>query len=160
MGRFYRADEVPARKRRCRPVPAGSTRSSSTVTGRWPSAGTARPSCSRGTKSRWAAAFPGLAEAVGRLPVQSAILDGEIVALDGKKPPLFPGAAELRGESSPLAYYFFDCSSSTGSGWSISRWEERKERLRILLGKSREAAFVFRESCGHRGADLEGRSSG
>ena len=63
--------------------------------------------------------FPEIAEAMQDLPVENAILDGEVVALDEEGRPSFslmqqrtgmthPGARGSRNRSVPIVYYAFD----------------------------------------------------
>ena len=75
--------------------------------------------------------FPALVEAVAKLEVKDAILDGEIVALDEKNRPAFQLLQNY--EEGPLAYYLFDLLSLDGENWKDRPLEERKARLAKLL---------------------------
>jgi bifunctional non-homologous end joining protein LigD len=76
--------------------------------------------------------FPALLEALENLPVQSAILDGEIVALDKHHRPSFQ-ALQNYEPGQPLAYYLFDLLELNGDRLEDLPLEERKEKLRTLL---------------------------
>ncbi len=88
--------------------------------------------------------YPELAVALAHLPVRSAVLDGEIVALDARGRASFeriqrrftqPGAAEaeaLRREL-PVVYYAFDCLALDGFDLRKLPLEKRKHILAALL---------------------------
>ena len=79
--------------------------------------------------------FPEIAEAVRSLPFHSGIIDGEVVALDGKGRSSFQllQAANLPGEKRPpLCYYAFDLVNLGGKNLSGFPLRQRKEILQSL----------------------------
>jgi bifunctional non-homologous end joining protein LigD len=91
-----------------------------------------------------------IADAVAALPAQSAVLDGEIVALDAQGRSSFQllQALETGGERPPLAYYVFDLLHLDGADLTGKPLSERRKRLHGLL---RDAAEPIRESAEIRG---------
>ena len=78
--------------------------------------------------------FPELTEAAGALPCRTAVLDGEIVALDSEGRPTFQllQAREM-GEPSPIAYYLFDLLVLDGVDLRKQPLSERRLKLASLL---------------------------
>ena len=95
--------------------------------------------CSRGqatllsrNEKSFDARFPDLVTMLANLPVQSAILDGEIVALDKHHRPSFQALQNY--EKGPnLACYLFDLLELNGDRFDNLPLEERKKKLRALL---------------------------
>jgi bifunctional non-homologous end joining protein LigD len=81
--------------------------------------------------------FPGIMESLLTLPVQDAILDGEIVALDPKGRSSFQllQAFELGQERPPLFYYAFDLLRLDGKSLLKEPLAARKAQLARLLKK-------------------------
>ena len=98
---------------------------------------------SRNEKS-FDARFPDLVHALENLPVQSAILDGEIVALDEHQRPSFQ-ALQNYEEGPVLAYYVFDLIELNGERLESFSLAERKEKLRGLL-QGVPAPLLFSEN--------------
>jgi bifunctional non-homologous end joining protein LigD len=94
--------------------------------------------------------FPEIAAAVAALPVGSAVVDGEIVALDeeGRSSFQLLQGLELGRERPPLAYYVFDLLNDDGVDLTGLPWTGRRERLSALL---HHAAEPIRESAEIRG---------
>jgi bifunctional non-homologous end joining protein LigD len=90
--------------------------------------------------------FPALVKAVAKLPVKSAILDGEIVAMGEGAQHSFQLLQNYEG--GPLAYYFFDLLELDGKSLRDLPLKERKARLAALL-KSAPSPLFF-------SADLKG----
>ncbi|MEA3213109.1 MAG: bifunctional non-ous end joining protein LigD [Chthoniobacter sp.] len=87
----------------------------------------------------FAGRYPEIAEAVAALSVRSAILDGEIVALDDAGRPSFELLQALEtGVARPtLAYYLFDVLQADGEELLSQPLSRRRERLqRIIQGVS------------------------
>jgi bifunctional non-homologous end joining protein LigD len=82
----------------------------------------------------WTSRLPAMAQALGRMPVDAALLDGELVALDKDGISSFPAlqAALADGQEQALCYYLFDLLHL--DGWDLRRCtlRDRKERLRTL----------------------------
>jgi bifunctional non-homologous end joining protein LigD len=83
--------------------------------------------------------FPQIVEAVAKLKVKDAVLDGEVVALDENNRPTFQLLQNY--EEGPLAYYFFDLLSLDGENWKDRPLHERKVRLEKLLKGAKPPLF-------------------
>jgi bifunctional non-homologous end joining protein LigD len=89
----------------------------------------------------WTARMPAIADAASLLPVEDAILDGEVVALNHKGIASF---AELQaafhdGQERFLVYYAFDLLHLNGHNTRALSLLERKELLARLLAHDRPA---------------------
>ena len=82
-------------------------------------------------------AYPGVAAAASRLTVDSAVLDGEVVAVDNAGKPSFQ-ALQNRGSfpTHKIAYYAFDLLHLDGQDLTRVPLEQRKSRLASLVGSS------------------------
>jgi bifunctional non-homologous end joining protein LigD len=93
----------------------------------------------------WSGEFAGVAEALTRIRAVSAMLDGEVAAFlpDGRTS--FQALQNHLGASPlPLGYVAFDLLFLDGVDMRPRPIEERKERLRDLIGGSPAAAPVVR----------------
>ncbi len=92
----------------------------------------------------WTRKFPDIAEALERLPVETAILDGELVALDKQGVSRFQLLQNaLKGSDSPLlAYYAFDLVYLNGYSLKSATLEDRKNLLRQLMATYHENDLV------------------
>ncbi len=83
----------------------------------------------------WTHKFPTLAQALGKLPLDSAILDGEVVSLDEQGLPHFQQLQNLlkRGDDQPLVYYVFDLPFCSGYSLTATPLLERKQLLAKIL---------------------------
>lgn len=88
----------------------------------------------------WTKKFSGIAEAAAQLPVKSALVDGEIVALDENGRSDF-GLLQQQLEKRPraLLYYAFDLLELDGKDISREALIERKSRLAALLEEAPSA---------------------
>jgi bifunctional non-homologous end joining protein LigD len=79
--------------------------------------------------------FAELAEALAELPAQTAVLDGEICALDPQGRPAFQllQSREMGGERPPLYFYAFDLLQRDGHDLMAQPLLERKAALQALL---------------------------
>lgn len=79
--------------------------------------------------------FPELAEALAQLPVKSAVLDGEICALDSEGRPRFQllQSREMGQARPPLFFYIFDLLQLDGRNLMAQPLAERKKALQQLL---------------------------
>jgi bifunctional non-homologous end joining protein LigD len=95
--------------------------------------------------------FPDIAAAVQKLKCRAAILDGEIVALDGKGRSSFQLLQDfqMHERRPPLAYYIFDLLSLDGADLTSFPLTERRSRLASLLNR---APDPIRESPALEGA--------
>jgi bifunctional non-homologous end joining protein LigD len=82
----------------------------------------------------WTEKFAGVAHALQKLPVQNALLDGEIVALDKQGRSRFGLLQQgLKGGETPLTYYAFDLLELNGRDLRKEPLIRRKEILEKLL---------------------------
>jgi bifunctional non-homologous end joining protein LigD len=91
----------------------------------------------------WTERFRPVATALGRLKVDEAVLDGELVALDGKGRSDFGllGRYAETGKGQ-LYYYVFDLLHLDGEDWRTRPLSERKARLeRLMKGLKRPLRF-------------------
>jgi bifunctional non-homologous end joining protein LigD len=83
----------------------------------------------------FSARFAEIAEAVAELPARTAILDGEIVALDDEGRSSFQllQALETGTERPPLAFYIFDLLHRDGTDLLGKPFHERRKQLSALV---------------------------
>jgi bifunctional non-homologous end joining protein LigD len=82
--------------------------------------------------------FPGVVEAVRAIKAETALIDGEVVALDSKGCPSFQ-ALQNRATSGPgwqIVYYAFDLLNLNRDDWTKRPLRERKRKLRDVLSGS------------------------
>jgi bifunctional non-homologous end joining protein LigD len=85
----------------------------------------------------WSAKFPGIVAALRKIKIASALVDGEIVALDAKGKSSFAGLQQgLKSGNVPLVYYVFDLLELDGHDLRSEPLIERKKKLRKLLQKA------------------------
>jgi len=77
--------------------------------------------------------FPAIAGAVARMPAQSAILDGEIVALDREGRPSFQALHHWSFDGLSLVYYAFDLLHLNGRDLTKRPLDERRAALRTVV---------------------------
>lgn len=88
--------------------------------------------------------FPEIAQAMQDLPVENAIIDGEVVALDEEGRPSFslmqqrtgmtsPGNRGPRNRSLPIVYYTFDLLYLNGHNLMAGPLEQRKALLQQII---------------------------
>ncbi|HLY10583.1 MAG TPA: DNA ligase D [Planctomycetota bacterium] len=92
----------------------------------------------------WAARFPDLHRELASLPVRSAVLDGEVVALSPRGVSSFDLLKEslTTGERSHVFYYLFDLLYLDGIDLRGRALEERKQALSRLLGAAPDAPHL------------------
>lgn len=93
----------------------------------------------------WTHRFASIATAAAQLPVETALLDGEIVALSDNGISNFQALQNsLQGiESQPLAYYIFDLLQVDGEDLRELPLVERKARLKTIVPKSDRGRIRF-----------------
>jgi bifunctional non-homologous end joining protein LigD len=88
--------------------------------------------------------FPEIAQAMADLPVENAIIDGEVVALDEEGRPSFslmqqrtgmtrPGTRGPRNRALPIVYYAFDLLYLNGHNLMPAPLEQRKSLLQQII---------------------------
>jgi bifunctional non-homologous end joining protein LigD len=82
--------------------------------------------------------FPAVAEAVRALEAGTALLDGEVVAIDARGCPSFQALQNRAssGRNWQIVYYAFDLLDLDGKNFINTRLDERKAKLRELLAGS------------------------
>ncbi len=108
----------------------------------------------------WTHRVKPVAAAISALPVQNAILDGEVVVLDEGGVSSFARlqASFEKGESHPLTYFAFDLLHMDGRNPRDLPLAERKRMLRVAMGEDTETvrfsdhldadgAAVFHQAC-------------
>ena len=93
----------------------------------------------------WTAKFPALSEAAMELPIDNAILDGEVVIQDDEGRTSFQlmQNAFQNGKSAPFVYYVFDLLYVNGHDTRDAPIEDRKNVLREIIPESSEHPFKF-----------------
>ncbi|MGQ7958006.1 DNA ligase D [Pseudomonas sp. SP16.1] len=93
----------------------------------------------------WTQRLPLQARALAKLGLHDSWLDGEVVALDEQGLPDFQqlqNAFEI-GRSHDLVYYLFDAPFINGEDLRQTPLEQRRARLKLLLGSSRNGPLRF-----------------
>ncbi|HSH12277.1 MAG TPA: non-homologous end-joining DNA ligase, partial [Desulfurivibrionaceae bacterium] len=105
----------------------------------------------------WTARFPEVAEGLQSLPVQQAIVDGEIVVLRPDGTSDFQALQEFLsdGRAARPLYYLFDLLYCNGYDLTQSPLLERKELLQALLARIKPASGTIRFSDHIRGGGPE-----
>jgi hypothetical protein len=87
------------------------------------------------TGLNWTGKYPPIVEALAKLPVRSAYLDGELCGVrpDGTTSFSMMQAASDAGNSAALAFFLFDCLYLDGQDLRQLAVLERKQRLAELL---------------------------
>jgi bifunctional non-homologous end joining protein LigD len=82
--------------------------------------------------------FPAVAEAVRTIGVDTAVIDGEVVAVDSKGGPSFQALQNraTTGRGWQILYYAFDLLNLQGEDWTKRPLHERKAKLRDVLNGS------------------------
>ncbi|MDI1275363.1 DNA ligase D [Polaromonas sp.] len=104
----------------------------------------------------WSARLPTLVNALSRLGLRSAWLDGEIVVLDGKGLPDF-GALQNAfdsGSTAQIIYYVFDLPYYNGYDLRAMPLVERRKLLRTLVQAAAQDAIRFSETFDAGTSDL------
>src|SRR5262249_3375292 len=96
----------------------------------------------------WTDKFPNIAAAVGRLPAQTALIDGEIVVEDERGISSFSKLQEAlkAKDSDSFVYYVFDLLHLDGHDLTKLPLVERKAALKRLLGAVRTRTAPIRYS--------------
>ncbi|WP_394653427.1 DNA ligase D [uncultured Sphingomonas sp.] len=81
----------------------------------------------------WTDKFPGIAAAAARLPVDSALIDGEVVAFKDGKPDFSTLQNAISSGGDGLAMFAFDLLELDGEDLAPRPLVERKDRLRPLF---------------------------
>jgi len=105
----------------------------------------------------WTEKFQQIAEEIARLPVESAVIDGELVALDEKGVSRFQLLQNsLDGTANPaLAFYAFDLVYLNGYSLKKATLQDRKELLRQVMAAFGQSDIIrFSEHFTEPGDDV------
>jgi bifunctional non-homologous end joining protein LigD len=103
----------------------------------------------------WTDKFPEIAEAAAGIDCDSALLDGEIVALDDKGSTSFSALQEAISEGGRgLTLFLFDALEIDGENLEKRPNVERKQRLAALVGKGRPPAILYADHIIGKGEQL------
>jgi bifunctional non-homologous end joining protein LigD len=101
----------------------------------------------------WTHAFPGIVEAAERLGVRDALIDGEVAMVlpDGRTSFQALQNASARASGASLVYFVFDLLRLEGERPDALPLEERKARLRKLVGRRKTGRIRYAEHVVGRG---------
>ncbi len=103
----------------------------------------------------WTDKFPEIAEAAGGIDCESALLDGEIVALDTKGNTSFSALQEAISEGGRgLSLFLFDALNIDGADLEKLPNLERKQRLAALIGSGRPPEILYADHILGKGEQL------
>ena len=103
----------------------------------------------------WSDKFPEIVAAAARLPCDTALLDGEIVSLDGKGSTSFSALQQAISEGGRgLSLFLFDALEIDGEDLKPLPNLERKARLASLLGDGRPPELLYAEHIVGQGEKL------
>ncbi|MDD4972779.1 MAG: DNA ligase D [Bacteriovorax sp.] len=103
----------------------------------------------------WNEQFPKIVKAFEKLPIQSAIFDGEAVVLDDSGRSSFGKLQDAlsHNDDSKIKFFIFDLLYLNGEDLRELSLKDRKEKLKDILSKSNEVIF-FSEDVDTNGADF------
>ena len=105
----------------------------------------------------WTSKFPEIVEAARALGLRDALIDGELVVIlpDGRSSfEAMQQAAAKGSRRSGLVYYVFDLIGLEGERIDRLPLEQRKARLKALVGDSKTGRIRYAEHVEGRGADV------
>jgi len=103
----------------------------------------------------WTGKFPEIAEAAGAIQCESALLDGEIVALDDKGNTGFSALQQAIGEGGRgLTLFLFDALEIDGKKTDKLANLERKQRLAALIGDGNPPFILYADHILGKGEQL------
>lgn len=80
--------------------------------------------------------FPAVLDALRTLKADTALVDGEVVALDEQGRPSFQSLQNRRGSAAAIVFYAFDLLSLDGEDWRSKPLDERKAMLAEITAQS------------------------
>ncbi len=108
----------------------------------------------------WTHRMPDIAAALAELPVEDALLDGEVVVFDGEGKTSFADlqAAFQEGKRKPLTYVIFDLLHLNGHNLRSLPLEQRKNMLEKILAQAsdgdHQGILRYSEHIGTRGTEI------
>jgi bifunctional non-homologous end joining protein LigD len=103
----------------------------------------------------WTAEFPTVVDAIAKLPVTSAILDGEVAVMlpDGRTS--FQGLQNSFGDrSANVVYFVFDLLAENGEDLTKLPLEARKARLQALVKRAKSRTIRYSDHVVGRGDEF------
>ena len=106
----------------------------------------------------WSDRFAPIVEAAAGLPVESALIDGEVVTLDAQGRPSFQALqAALKENRNALSFFAFDLLEQDGEDLSGLGNLDRKDRLSVLLEGAAPPLHLAEHVGGNGGGVVVGR---
>jgi len=104
----------------------------------------------------WTAKFPALAERLARLPVVSALIDGELVHLEADGKSSFAGLQDkiATGHTEALTFFAFDLVYLDGWELTQAALEDRKAALAALVPPDTEGMLRYSDHQAGRGPEF------
>lgn len=102
----------------------------------------------------WTRAFPSIVEAASKIKVKSAMIDGEVAMVlpDGRTS--FQALQNAGTSGASLAYFVFDLLFHDGHPLDALTLEERKARLRALVGRGTKGRIRYADHVEGRGHEF------
>jgi bifunctional non-homologous end joining protein LigD len=89
--------------------------------------------------------FPGVAQAVSRVPAKSAVIDGEVVALDAEGRPSFQALHHSTTAGLTVVFYAFDLLHLNGKDLTRAPLDDRRAALRQIVSATGDPALLLSE---------------
>jgi bifunctional non-homologous end joining protein LigD len=89
--------------------------------------------------------FPGVAQAVSRVPAKSAVIDGEVVALDAEGRPSFQALHHSTTAGLTVVFYAFDLLHLNGKDLTRAPLDDRRAALRQIVNATGDPALLLSE---------------
>jgi bifunctional non-homologous end joining protein LigD len=104
----------------------------------------------------WTAKFPALAAALARLPVETALIDGELVALADDGSTSFGDLQDAiaRGDTGGLTYFAFDLLYCDGDDLTAAAIEDRKAALARIVPREAGGGVCYSDHQQGRGPEF------
>lgn len=104
----------------------------------------------------WTETFPEISAAARGLLIESALLDGEVAAVlpNGMTSFQVLQNALHHKHRAPLVYFVFDLLELNGESLRHAGLEERKQRLKLLLGSAQRPALRYSEHVVGHGREM------
>jgi bifunctional non-homologous end joining protein LigD len=87
--------------------------------------------------------FPGVAQAVSRVPAKSAVIDGEVVALDAEGRPSFQALHHSTTAGLTVVFYAFDLLHLNGKDLTRAPLDDRRAALRQIVAATADPALLL-----------------
>src|SRR5438874_2589086 len=93
----------------------------------------------------WTAKFRSLADQLGELPLDSALIDGELVHLEQEGTTSFSGLQDAisSGKTDTLNFFAFDLLYCDGGDWTAAALEDRKSALAKIISPNQQGMLRY-----------------